>query len=90
MSAVLEELQEQLLTWERYLDSRDGTNIVWEDGIAASECALGRAYMEYDAEHTHTKVVQQDYLARSCDLTSNSKHSNFRRMLEECQILLSL
>jgi hypothetical protein len=44
-----------------------------------------------DVEPAQTKVVQQDYLTRSHALTSSTKHSlNFSRMLEECQILLSL
>jgi hypothetical protein len=47
--------------------------------------------MERDAEHAQTVAIWQDYLGRSCTLTSSSKHSiNFNRMLEEHQILLSL
>jgi hypothetical protein len=47
--------------------------------------------MERDAERAQTKVIWQDYLTRSCALTSSFKHSiNFNRMLEERQILLSL
>jgi hypothetical protein len=86
--AVLDELQEQLLTWEREPNSREGAIIAWEDGLVASEIALGRACMEHDAER---KAVQQDCLSRMCVLTSDSKHSiNFSHMLEERQILLSL
>jgi hypothetical protein len=47
--------------------------------------------MERDTKCSLTKAVQQDYLARSRALTSNSMHSiNFNRMLEEHQILISL
>jgi hypothetical protein len=49
-SAVATELKEQLLTQEE-LDSREGAITAWEDGLAASECALRRACMERDAEH---------------------------------------
>jgi hypothetical protein len=49
-SAVLDELQRQLLTREGELDNKEGATIEWEDGLAASEHALGRAYMEHDAE----------------------------------------
>jgi hypothetical protein len=47
--------------------------------------------MEHDAEHARTEAIWQDYLPRTCAFTSISKHSiNLNRMLEECQILLSL
>jgi hypothetical protein len=91
MSVVAAELQEQLLTQERELDSREGTIAAWEDGLAAYKCALGRMCMERDVEHIQAKVALQDYLARTCAFTSSSKHSiKFNRMLEERQILLSL
>jgi hypothetical protein len=41
MLVVAIELQEQLLAQEVELDSREGTIIMWEDGLAASEHALG-------------------------------------------------
>jgi hypothetical protein len=47
--------------WE--LDNREGTIVLWEDGLAASEHALGRSCMERDTELTQTEVVQHDYLA---------------------------
>jgi hypothetical protein len=47
MSVVVEEL---LLTRERELDSWEGTVIAREDGLLASECALGRVCMEHDTE----------------------------------------
>jgi hypothetical protein len=88
---VVVELQDQLLARERELDSQEGTIVTWEDGLVASECALGRACREHDAEHAQAEAARQDYLARSHAITSSSKHSiNFNRMLEECQILLSL
>jgi hypothetical protein len=81
------ELQAQLLSQERELDSQKGAIITWEDGLMASERTLCRACRE----HTQTEVVLHDYLARSRALTSSSKHSiNFNMMLEERQILLSL
>jgi hypothetical protein len=43
--AVLDELQVQLPARGRELDSREGTIIVWEDGLVASEWALNRACM---------------------------------------------
>jgi hypothetical protein len=46
---MLAVLEEQLLSQERELDSMKGAIIMWEDGLAASECAFGRACMEHDA-----------------------------------------
>jgi hypothetical protein len=48
-SAVVGELRGQLLAWERELDSREGAISVWEDGLVASECTLGRACVDHDA-----------------------------------------
>jgi hypothetical protein len=39
-----------------------------EDGLAASERALGRACMECDIECDRAEAVQQNYLARVHDL----------------------
>jgi hypothetical protein len=90
-SAVVDELQEQLLTWERELDSREGVIATWQDGLAASEHALGRVCAKRDTACAQAEATRQDYLARLGAFTSDSKHSiNFNQMLEECQILLFL
>jgi hypothetical protein len=39
------------------LNSREVAIIAWEDSLAASERALGRAYMERDVERAKTEVV---------------------------------
>jgi hypothetical protein len=49
MSAVLEELQEQLPALEDELNNREGVIVAWEDGFAALERVLGKACMERDA-----------------------------------------
>jgi predicted nucleic acid-binding Zn-ribbon protein len=88
---VVEELQEQLLVWERELDNQEGVIVAWEDGLAASKCAPRRVCMEHEVECAQTEGVQQNYLAWSCALTANSKYSiNLNRMLEEHHILPSL
>jgi hypothetical protein len=74
-STMAVELQEQLLTRDKELDSRKCAIIAWEDGLAALEHALGRACMERDAERTQAEAAQQDYLARTRAFTSISKHS---------------
>jgi hypothetical protein len=56
-SAMVEELQEQLLTQEEELNNREEAIIAWEDGLAAFERALRRACMERDAECTKTEAV---------------------------------
>jgi hypothetical protein len=61
-------------------------------------CMLAEYFVAKKCQHTEratesaqTEVVRQDYLTRSCALTSRSKHSfNFNRMFEEHQIFLSL
>jgi hypothetical protein len=57
-STVAVELQEQLLFWERQLDSREGTIITWEDGLAAFECILGRVHIEHDARRIQAEATQ--------------------------------
>jgi hypothetical protein len=57
-AVVMNELQEQLLTRERELASREGAIVAWEDGLMASECTLGKACMECDAERASSKAVQ--------------------------------
>jgi hypothetical protein len=49
-SAMVVELQEQLLALERELGSREGTFMGWEDGMLFFECTLGRARTEVDTE----------------------------------------
>jgi hypothetical protein len=46
---VLHQLQKQLLTRERELDSREGTIVACEDGLAGSKRSLWRACLERDA-----------------------------------------
>jgi hypothetical protein len=86
-TSVVVELQEQLLVRERELDSREGAIVTWEDGLATSKRALGRAGMERNAERAHIEAVRQNSLTRSCTLTSNSKNSiNLNQMLEEIDL----
>jgi hypothetical protein len=51
------ELQEQLLARERELESREGAISTWEDGLAAFECALGRAHIERDASRVQAEAT---------------------------------
>jgi hypothetical protein len=56
--AVEIKLQGQLLAQERELDSREGGIAMWEDGLAALECTLGKVCMEHDTNHVRAEAVQ--------------------------------
>jgi hypothetical protein len=62
---VAAELQGQLLAQERELDSREGAIIMWEDGLAAFECALGEVHTEHDDSRVRAEAVQQDFFAQA-------------------------
>jgi hypothetical protein len=49
---------------ERELDEWENALKARENGVVAIEHALGRAHMEYDAEHDRVMAIQQDYRAR--------------------------
>jgi hypothetical protein len=57
MLAVVVEVQEQLLFWERELDSRECAIAAWEDGLAAFERTLWKECTEYDASHIQAEAV---------------------------------
>jgi hypothetical protein len=40
------------------LNSTEDIIVMWEDGLMASERALGRACMERNTKHAYTEVVQ--------------------------------
>jgi hypothetical protein len=62
--AVVVELQEQLLVWERGLASRENDLMAREGDQVATERALGRARMECDVERDRAEAVLLDYRAR--------------------------
>jgi hypothetical protein len=64
ISAIAIELREQLFIQEKELDSWEHALTTREDDLAASECALGRVHVEYDAKCDWVEAVQQDYRAR--------------------------
>jgi hypothetical protein len=62
-----------------------------EDGLVASECTLGRARMECDAECDRVEAVRQEYRARIRTFTASCRGSfDFDRVLEGHRFLLSL
>jgi hypothetical protein len=85
------ELRGQLLAREMKLDNREGAIVACEGGLAAFECALGRAHVECDAECDQAEAVPQDYWARIHAFLASCRRSfNFDWNLEERRILLSL
>jgi hypothetical protein len=55
--AVIAELREQLLAWERELSKRESTLLAREHGVVEGKRALGRAVMECDAIHDQVASV---------------------------------
>jgi hypothetical protein len=56
------------------VDSREGAIVAWEDGLAASECALERVCMKRNTEHVHGEGGQQDFYGRMHASSSKSIH----------------
>jgi hypothetical protein len=56
--AVIVELREHLLVWERELDERENTLMAIKHGVVEAERALGRACLECDAILDRVGAVQ--------------------------------
>jgi hypothetical protein len=56
--AVVVELREQLLVWERGLDEREDAFLVREHGMVESECAHSRARVECDTVHDQATTIR--------------------------------
>jgi hypothetical protein len=81
-SSMIIELLEQLLVWERELDSQENALLAWEDDLAATECALGWAHMECDVECDRAEAIWQDYWAKMRTSTTGCQCSlDFDRVL---------
>jgi hypothetical protein len=91
LHAVIIELQEQLLAWERELDSREVAIVTWEEGLVAFACALGEVSAEFYASRARVDVVQWKFSTQACTSSSWSwQLTDLGRMLEERQTLLCL
>jgi hypothetical protein len=55
--AVVVELQEHLVARERELDSREGTIVAWEEGLAAFARMLGEVHAEHDASRARADAI---------------------------------
>jgi hypothetical protein len=58
ISAIAVELQEQLFTREKELDSWEHALVAREDDLAASECTLGRVHVECDGVCNQAEAVR--------------------------------
>jgi hypothetical protein len=91
MSAMVTELQEQLLVRDRELDSQENALKAWEDNLAATELALGRARMECDTECDRAEAIQRDYQAWMRASTAGCWCSlDFDGVLRGCQFILTV
>jgi hypothetical protein len=70
---VVVELQEELLTWQRELDSREGAVVAWEEGLVAFAHALGEVRAEHDDCHARPDAVQRDFFSQACASSSRPK-----------------
>jgi hypothetical protein len=78
------ELQEQLLTRERELDSREGAVAVWEEGMVAFARVLEEVHTKRDASHVRADAVRRDFFSRARASSFQSKQlTNLGRALEE-------
>jgi hypothetical protein len=69
------ELQEQLLSQERELDSREGALMAQENGSAASKCTLGSMCTKCNTKCVRAKAVRQDYEATTHAFVAGCRHS---------------
>jgi hypothetical protein len=53
------EMQEELLTLVREMDSREGAIIAWEEGFTTFACALTEVCMEHDASRSRADAVSR-------------------------------
>jgi hypothetical protein len=72
---VITELQEQLLAWDRGLDSRDGAIIAWEERVIAFALSLGEVSAERDASCARVDAVWRDFSTKVC-----ASHSRFGQL----------
>jgi hypothetical protein len=91
MPAVVVELQEQLLIWEKGLASEENALMAREGDQVATEHALGRARVECDVDHDRAEAIRLDYRARLHASTAGHQRSlDFDRVLCERQFILSV
>jgi hypothetical protein len=89
VSVMVAELQEQLLVWERELDSQENALMAWEDDLATTKHALGRVCMECNAECDQAEAIRQDYRSRMHASTTDCRYSlDFDRVLRGHQFIL--
>jgi hypothetical protein len=73
LHAVPIELQEQLLSRERELDSQEGAIIAWEEGLVAFAPTLGEVHMECDTSRARADAIQWDFFSQMRASSSWSK-----------------
>jgi hypothetical protein len=87
MSAVVEELQEQLLAKEEELTCREEALAMWEEKVKISENALFKVSVDFDAERATIGPTRQVYLDKMRAHTGHIKHTlGLDKMLGEKKV----
>jgi hypothetical protein len=87
--AVVQVLQELLLTREEVLTRREDTLVVQEEKARISQKALAKVSANLDAERTKAKATQREYLDKMVAHTAHAKHSlSLDKMLGEKNVEL--
>jgi hypothetical protein len=91
MSAMVAELQEQLLVQEREVDSQENALMAREDDLVATERSRGKAHMECYTECDRAEAIWRDYWARMHTSTAGCWHSlDFDRVLRGRHFILTV
>jgi hypothetical protein len=87
MSAVVEELQEQLLAKEEELTCREEALAMREEKVKISEKALFKVSVDLDAERAMIGPTRQVYLDKMCAHTGRIKNTlGLDKMLGEKKV----
>jgi hypothetical protein len=87
--AVVQVLQELLLTREEVLTQREDTLVVQEEKARISQKALAKVSADLNAERTKAKATQREYLDKMVAHTAHAKHSlSLDKMLGEKNVEL--
>jgi hypothetical protein len=80
---VFVKLQEQLLSQEGEFDIREGTIIMWEEGLTTFARVLKEVSMVRDASLAHVDAIRWDFSTQVCASSARSdQHTDHGRMLE--------
>jgi hypothetical protein len=89
MAAVVEELQELLLTWDKELMQREEALAMREEKAGIMDKALAKVSADLDTERTKAEATWKKYLNKMVAHTTRAKHSlGLDKMLGEKKVEL--